>query len=220
MAKVSAGGALAWATYLGGSGATIGYGIAVDAAGNALVTGYTDFHNFVGGEQHLSRRRLGCLRGEGLDRGARSLWATYLGGSGDDYGYGIAVDAAGNALVTGYTDSTDFAGANNSYTAASRMPSWRRSDRRRLARLGHLPRRKRRDYGDGIAVDAAGNALVTGYTDSSGWVSGGFDNELQRRRRCLRGEVVARRGTLWGTYLGGSADDMVRHRRGPSETPS
>ena len=42
-------------------------------------------------------------------------WATYLGGTDRDCGYGIAVDGAGNALVTGYSYSSDFAGANNLY---------------------------------------------------------------------------------------------------------
>ena len=36
------------------------------------------------------------------------VYSTYLGGSDDDYGYGIAVDAAGAAYVTGYTYSTNF----------------------------------------------------------------------------------------------------------------
>jgi hypothetical protein len=42
-------------------------------------------------------------------------WATFLGGSGGDSGQGIAVDGDGNALATGWTLSSDFAGANNSY---------------------------------------------------------------------------------------------------------
>ena len=36
------------------------------------------------------------------------IYSTYLGGGGDDYGYGIAVDGSGNAYVTGYTDSSNF----------------------------------------------------------------------------------------------------------------
>ena len=91
---------LAWATYLGGSGDDYGYGIAVDAAGNALVTGYTYSTDFAGANNTLQRRHYDAFVAKVSPAGALA-WATYLGGSGDDYGYGIAVDAAGNALVTG-----------------------------------------------------------------------------------------------------------------------
>jgi hypothetical protein len=47
------------------------------------------------------------------------VYATYLGGSGNDVGYHIAVDAAGSAYVTGYTDSTDFPGASSSPVQAN-----------------------------------------------------------------------------------------------------
>ena len=61
--------------------------------------------------------------------GSGLAYATFLGGSGDDYGYGIAVDGAGSAYVTGYTRSSDFPttpGAfdtsyNGGYAAT---PSW------------------------------------------------------------------------------------------------
>ena len=55
-------------------------------------------------------------------------YSTYLGGSGDDQGDGIAVDAAGNAYVTGYTASTNFPTANPlqaDYRGAATTPSWR-----------------------------------------------------------------------------------------------
>jgi hypothetical protein len=102
---------LAWATYLGGSGHDMGSGIAVDAAGNALVTGWaysTDFS----GANNASNGGYDAFVAKVSSSGSLQ-WATYLGGSGHDMGSGIAVDAAGNALVTGRTESTNFSGVNN-----------------------------------------------------------------------------------------------------------
>ena len=105
--------ALVYSTYLGGSGNDVGNGIAVDAAGNAYVTGYTDFDRLpdhsrapfqsdhAGGTCDAFVAKLNAT-GSGL------VYSTYLGGSGKDKGQGIAVDAAGNAYVTGTTASTNF----------------------------------------------------------------------------------------------------------------
>ena len=89
-----------------------GYGIAVDGSGNAYVTGFTFSY---GG--HLSRdRRAGpdpqrrlcdAFVAKVNAAGTALVYCGYIGGSGDDEGYGIAVDGSGNAYVTGYTDSTE-----------------------------------------------------------------------------------------------------------------
>ena len=97
---------LSYSTYLGGSGGNVGYGIAVDATGNAYLTGYTNgsFPTTAGAYQTT-------YGGGGTDAfvtvlnalGSALLYSTYLGGSGYDVGKGIAVGATGNAYVTGYT---------------------------------------------------------------------------------------------------------------------
>ncbi len=56
-----------------------------------------------------------------MPTGSALVYSTYLGGSGDDGGYGIAVDSSGNAYVTGYTSSTNFPTAN-----AFQATLWRR----------------------------------------------------------------------------------------------
>lgn len=103
---------LSYSTFLGGSGDDLGEGIAVDAAGRAYVTGYTETTNFPtvqatdntynGGSFDVFVTKLGTAGGS-LD------FSTYLGGSSDDRGYGIAADGAtGRIYVAGQTDSSGF----------------------------------------------------------------------------------------------------------------
>jgi len=107
----SSGSALLYSTYLGGhefnfGGGDAATGIAVDAAGDALVTGYTsslDFPvvnalqpNYGGGIVDVFVTKFN-------PSGSALLYSTYLGGSGSDFGYGIAVGSNGNAYVTGVT---------------------------------------------------------------------------------------------------------------------
>src|SRR6266850_808926 len=109
------GSALLYSTYLGGSGSDQGSGIAVDAAGAAYVTGFTSSADFTAGCTAPCTVLDPTLSG-GSDAfvtkldptGSALLYSTYLGGSADDAGLGIAVDAAGAAYVTGVTQSTDF----------------------------------------------------------------------------------------------------------------
>ncbi|HYW98673.1 MAG TPA: SBBP repeat-containing protein, partial [Candidatus Elarobacter sp.] len=103
---------LVYSTYLGGSGDDVGQGIAVDAAGNAYVTGYTGSTNFpttAGAFQSANAGGNDAFVTTLNPAGSAPLvYSTYFGGSSDDFGFGIAVDAAGNAYVTGQTLSTIF----------------------------------------------------------------------------------------------------------------
>ena len=113
VAKLNASGSgLVYSTYLGGSGRNLGYGIAVDAAGNAYVTGWTDCSDFpttAGAfDTTYSGSRYNAFVAKLNASGSGLVYSTYLGGSGRDQGLSIAVDAAGNAYVTGQTESSDF----------------------------------------------------------------------------------------------------------------
>ncbi|MHB8654557.1 MAG: beta strand repeat-containing protein [Terriglobia bacterium] len=101
----AAGSALAYSTYLGGSGDDAGFGIALDSSGNAYVTGAASSTNFP------TLNPIQTANNGGKDAfvatlnasGSGVLFSTYLGGSGTDYGNGIALDSSGNAYVTGFT---------------------------------------------------------------------------------------------------------------------
>lgn len=119
VAKFTASGSLVYVTYLGGSADDLATSIAVDAAGNAYVTGYTNSTNFPTTASALQKAFAGfggntCNRlGDAFvakinPSGTQLIYSTYLGGSLDDAGAAIAIDSAGNAYVAGTTLSTDF----------------------------------------------------------------------------------------------------------------
>jgi len=110
----AAGSALVYSTYLGGESGERGHGIAVDGSGNAYVTGYTYSTNFptVNPIQGANAGGHDIFVAKLNAAGSAIVYSTYLGGTIDDLGYGIAVDGPGNAYVTGRTSSTNFPTAN------------------------------------------------------------------------------------------------------------
>lgn len=117
-AQVSPDGVLHWMTYLGGSNWDEGDGIALDEDGNLVVAGRTRSVEFDG--------RINSLH-EGIAHDAFAVKVSpdgaaqrmiYLGGSDDEFAYGVAVTPAGRVLVTGSTVSMDFEGRRNAHHGA------------------------------------------------------------------------------------------------------
>ncbi len=124
----------------------------MDGAGQAYVTGYTgsaDFPASLGPGYDTSYNGGRDAFVVKLDAaGTGLLYATFLGGSGYDEGYGIAVDGAGQAYVTGYTYSADFPaslgpGYDTSYNGGERRLRRQAGRGRHRPALRHLPRRQR-----------------------------------------------------------------------------
>ena len=167
------GSGLAYSTYLGGSSYDYGYGIAVHSSGTAYVAGYTYSSNFpTASPLQASYRGSSDAFVTKLNAAGNGLvYSTYLGSSSSDFGYGIAVDSSGSAYVTGYTDSTSFPMA--SPLQASYGGGGTDAFVTKLNALGSglvystYLGGGNTDVGNGIAVDTAGNAYVTGYALST-----------------------------------------------------
>jgi hypothetical protein len=190
VAKVNATGSnLLYSTYLGGRFNTGVGGITVNAQGNAYVTGETESDDFPTTPGVLQRTTEDgtCIwwictnafvtklnpAGSGL------VYSTYLGGNIDDGGTRIAVDAAGNAYITGETTSLDFP-LLNAFQTTNRgsgdafitkiNPTATQLVYSSYLGGGPLPGSSAisegADVGVDIALDSAGNAYIAGYTSS------------------------------------------------------
>jgi hypothetical protein len=171
----AAGSALVYSTYLGGNGGDFANAIAVDASRNAYVTGSTQSSNFPttpGAFQTTFGGNLDVFVSKLNAAGSALLYSTYLGGSSDDEGLGIAVDSSGNTYVTGHTFSSNFPITPGAFQTAfsggiqDAFVSKLNAAGSALLYSTYLGGSSD-DSGTGIAVDASGHAYVTGFTDSS-----------------------------------------------------
>ncbi|HWB12833.1 MAG TPA: SBBP repeat-containing protein [Pirellulales bacterium] len=209
---------LEYSTYLGGSsslGGDVGFGIAVDGAGNAYVTGWTSSSNFpttAGAYQTTFGGWYNAFVTKLSADGHSLIYSTYLGGSVGDEGLGIAVDGSGNACITGYTYSLDFPTTTGAYqttfggTATDAFVTKLSADGRSLVYSTYLGGRGD-DEGCGIAVDRSGNAYVTGYTGSANFptTSGAYQTTLRGYSDVFSTKLSADgRSLAYSTYLGSS----------------
>ncbi len=105
------GSGIVYSTFLGGTGWDVAHDIALDGSNRAYVTGWTfstdypttdgAFDTVIGGDSDAYLSVLSAT-------GAALEYSSYLGGSNNDEGFGVAVDAASRAYVTGYTESADY----------------------------------------------------------------------------------------------------------------
>jgi Leucine-rich repeat (LRR) protein len=213
---------LVYSTYLGGSDEEWGYDIAIDGAGNAYITGYTcssdfptlnQYKGYLGGGHDAFVSRVDTNQS-----GAASLiYSTYLGGSSTDRGCGIAVDSSGNTYVTGWTSSTDFPTLNQYQGDQGDVDAFvtrldtNQSSAASLIYSTYLGG-DNDDRSEGIAVDASGNAYVTGWTKSTDFP---VLNQFQEHPGDYLNVFVTRIDTnqtgvsslIYSTYLGGSNDE-------------
>lgn len=215
---------LSYSTYLGGAGYDSGTAIAVDASGNAYVTGFTRSSNFpvTAGSFQTICGTSGTCNGYFWDAFVTKLsatgsivYSTYLGGSGNDMGKAIAVDASGAAYVTGQTFSSNFpttAGAfKTTYSGAGDTFVAKLSPGGTALQYSTYLGGSRTDNAEGIAVDINGNAYVTGQTYSTDFPTvaaiqsangGNQDSDAFVTEINSSGSAL-----VYSTYLGGSSMD-------------
>jgi hypothetical protein len=207
---------LTYSTYLGGSGGDTGLGITVDSSGSAYVTGRTLSTNLprANALQNTLSGGLDVFVTKLHPSGSALVYSTYLGGGADDGGNDIAVDAAGNAYVTGFTDSTNFPTAN-----AIRSTFGGGSDDAFLTKINPAGSAlvystylggSSGDSGYSIAVNS-GNAYVTGTTFSSNFPTA---NPLQGTIRATQDAFVTRvnaagSALVYSTFLGGTGGEAA-----------
>ena len=219
--KLSADGtSLVYNTYLGGTDSDFSYrGIAVDAAGAAYIVGTTyssDFPTTTGAfDASLSGYYDAFVTKLSAD-GSSLAYSTYLGGSSNEEGGGIAVDTTGAAYITGTTYSSDFPTSSGALDTSlggvtNAFVTKLGADGTSLDYSTYLGGSSV-DYARGIAVDAAGATYVTGATSSSDFptTSGAFNNSLGGTADGFVAKLSADGISLaYSTYLGGSATDVA-----------
>jgi hypothetical protein len=215
---------LIYMTYLGGSGDDAALAISVDAGGNAYVTGATDSPDFPlkfpirPALTGIPSPVFGLLPFDAFvaklgPAGTNLVYSTYVGGDTFDEGIAIAVDSAGSAYITGFTDSTNFptvnplqtnlAGATDVFVAKL-SPAGTNFVYSTYLGGTNL------DQGDGIAVDALGRAWVTGVTESTNFpITADAIQLLPGGGQDVFVTGIASNGLslVRSTYLGGASDD-------------
>src|SRR4029077_2126484 len=173
--------------YLGGTGSEVAYGLAVDAGGDAFVTGTTTSSNFPS-TSGAFQTTISLDNNDGFvtklaPAGNALVWSSFIGGLGTDAPQGIAVDGTGAAYVTGYTSSTNFdtqsayqgsnAGSDDVFVTKFKPDGSGLTWSTYVGGTGT-------EHGQAITVDAGGRAIITGYTTSSDYDTtvGAFDTSL------------------------------------------
>jgi hypothetical protein len=220
----SAGSALIYSSYLGGTGTTVGQGIVADSSGDAYVVGTTNATGFpaVGAYQAANQGDSDAFVTKIAPSGTSIQYSTYLGGAGNDVGNAIAVGAGGNAYVTGQTMSNNFptlnayqasyGGLGDAFVTKLNIPSTA-GGAITLAYSTYLGGTNA-DEAYGIALDSSVDVYVTGATSSSDFptassyqatLPGGTGQHAFVSKLSPTGTTL-----MYSTYLGGSGSDTAR----------
>lgn len=208
VAKLSGSGSWLWAVGVGGSRGDVGTDIAVDATGNAYVTGHFASDNLTFGATTLASNGTNAdIFVASISASGTWLWATSVGGTSTDVGTGIAVDANSSVYVTGYfySQSIDFGS------------SWLDNDGdygdifvSKYNATGEIQwvndvEGDDEDESTGISVDSTGSVLVVGWFESSSVTVGTSTLNVAGNSAMLVARISASGSWQWARTVGGSA---------------
>ena len=207
-----------WGTYYGGLGGDYvnqyyDNCVTTDNSGNVFVAGYTTSTNGIasGGFQNTFGGGSVDAYLVKFDASGNRIWATYYGGSSDDYGYNVITDLSGNVYLAGYTNSTSgiaFGGFMNTFGGGSYnafLVKFDASGNRLWATYygGAIE-----EKGWGLATDVLGNVYLAGYTVSpTGIASGGFQNTISGGGDAFLVKFDSAGNRIWATYYGGTLSE-------------
>jgi hypothetical protein len=211
---------LIYSTYLGGSGNEIGTSIAVDASGNAYLTGTTPSANYdttSGAYQTSYAGKKDAFVTKLNYSGTALVYSTYLGGSNDDAGATIAIDASGNAYITGMTSSTNYNITSGAFQKKYAGGDWDafvtklNATGTALVYSTHFGG-SGADIAFSIAINASGNAYVTGSTLSANYdiTTGAYKTSHTKSFDAFVTKLnTTGTALVYSTYLGGSDEDLA-----------
>jgi hypothetical protein len=219
--------ALLYSTFLTGSGVDTANGIALDANGDAFIAGSTsstDFPITTGALQ--TKNNASGTTGfvtELNSTGASLLYSTYLGGSTSTTVNQVAIDASGNAYLTGYTEDTNFPTTTGAFRSTAVTKATAGSNSAFIAKLNSPGTAlvystylggSQGDAAFAIAVDSAGEAYVGGNTSSSNFpVTPGAIQGARAANSVQAGFVTKLNASgsalVYSTYLSGEAFDNL-----------
>jgi hypothetical protein len=213
LVKFNSTGSRLWATYYGGSESDDGTSCTTDAVGNVYLAGFSSSINFpvAGAFQGMYGGGVDAFLVKFNSTGSR-LWATYYGGSNDDYGYSCATDAAGNVYLAGASDSINlplagaFQGTNGGLGDAFLVKFNSTGSRLWATYYGGSDQ----DYGFSCATDTAGDVYLAGTTYSINFpVAGAFQGTNGGNWDAFLVKFNSIGSRLWATYYGGTSDDYA-----------
>ena len=222
----SSGSSLVYSTFIGGNGFDRAESIAIDACGNAYLTGYTSSANYptTSGAYQTTFGDSGpfiyydAFITKLNAAGSALVYSTFIGGSNYDRGTSIAIDASRNAYITGFTASANYPTTPGAYQTTYNGNGYYDAFITKLSPSGSSLVYSTFIGGSGddlswsISIDATGNSYITGITSSTNYpvTSGAYQTSYGGGQydAFITNLNPSGSSLVYSTFIGGSDDDQ------------